>query len=307
MSRKKKKMNRINYFSDDNTEDIIKPLNLRIPFINLRNSESLFVNSLYISKTNIYNNDKNRDINFFHIYESNIYKMKNYDTTLNDMHHILTRNISHVSSSLLHEFNYMYIMYKKFINNVYNEATDITYDEFVDRQEMENNEKEENYINSNNDRKQDSYDIYEMNNDYNIKKDSKEESENTLRYIKSLNLYTPYINEKDRNEFKKYIKELKNKMINCLEITNNTQIKDIYQKSINNEEIKINTQYIQYITKGDYIFVSFQLINPLYTKIECQGTHICAYYYNERVNKDILVEKKIFILEPRQARMCTFM
>ncbi|CRH00618.1 trafficking protein particle complex subunit 8, putative [Plasmodium relictum] len=289
------KINRTHYFNDDNTEDIIKPLNLRIPLINLRNNECLYTNSIFISKSNIYNYDKINDINYFYIFQNNLFKIKKYDTTLDDLYNIMTKDINDFSISNFYELNYLYIIYKKFVNSVYNDCISYESADFLNL-----NEKIVN----------DNMSIDILKNDENNTSISSEfdktitDNNSKKGYIKSINT-SPFISMENRNLFLNYVKELKEKLVNTLEYTNNTQIKNIYQKTINKEEIKINNKYIQYTLKDEYIFVTFKLINPLHTKVECQGTHICAHYYNESMNKDILVEKKIFILEARQSKTFT--
>ncbi|CRG97828.1 trafficking protein particle complex subunit 8, putative [Plasmodium gallinaceum] len=289
------KINRIHYFNDDNIEDIIKPLNLRIPLINLRNDECLYTNSIFVSKSNIYNYDKINDINYFYIFDNNLFKIKKYDTTLEDLYNIMTKDISDFPISNFYELNYLYITYKKFVNSIYSDC--IVYestDSLNSNEKIINDSKSMSILGND-----------ENNTSLNSKCDKTIIDNNSkIRYIKSINS-SPFISIENKKFFLNYVKELKEKLVNSLEFTNSTQIKNIYQKTINKEEIKINNKFIQYISKGEYIYVTFKLINPLHTKVECQGTHICAYYYNESMNKDIIVEKKIFILEARQSKTFT--
>ncbi|SBT72831.1 trafficking protein particle complex subunit 8, putative [Plasmodium ovale] len=283
------RMNRMRYFNEEQTEGYIPPLSVNIPLVHLRNDESLFMNSVFLFKTNIYNYDKERVINYFHIYINNMFKIKNYDTTLLDVYNVMMRDENDLSRDSLHELNYLYITYKKFINSVYNDCIDFSSPDVISPIGKEHT------LESQKERKNKSKDCTDVLKDETIVPHSEDED------IKSINT-SPYTSISNKNAFATYVKEMKKKMKNCLKFTNNAHIKNIYQKTTNKEEIKINSQFIMYASKGEYLFVKFKLVNPLHTKIECHGTHICAYYYNESVNKDIDVEKRIFILEPRQAK-----
>ncbi|SBS84668.1 trafficking protein particle complex subunit 8, putative [Plasmodium ovale] len=283
------RMNRMRNFNEEQTEGYIPPLSVNIPLVHLRNDESLFMNSVFLFKTNIYNYDKERIINYFHIYINNMFKIKNYDTTLLDVYNVMMRDEHDLSRDSLHELNYLYIMYKKFINSVYNDCIDFSSLDVISPIGKEHT------LESQKERRNLSDDCTDVLKNETIVPHSEEED------VKSINT-SPYTSISNKNAFATYVKEMKKKMKNCLKFTNNAHIKNIYQKTTNKEEIKINSQFIMYASKGEYLFVKFKLVNPLHTKIECHGTHICAYYYNESVNKDIVVEKRIFILEPRQAK-----
>ncbi|SBT86711.1 trafficking protein particle complex subunit 8, putative [Plasmodium malariae] len=303
-------VNRMHYFNEDNSEDVIKPLNLKIPLIRLRNNESLFTNSVCISQTNIYNYDKMNDINYFDIFENNLFKIKKYDTTLLDMYNIMMKDINDLSMVNFHEIHYLYISYKKFINSVYNDCIDLLTSDVIVVDENKIDCKavdpigsgkvgESGNITESSIRKEETI--------INCKTDEVKKSSSDIsakEFIKSIKV-SPYVSLENKNAFTTYVREFKEKLVNSLQFNNNIQIKNIYQKGTDKEEIKINNKFIQYVSKNDYIFVTFKLINPLHTKVECQSTHICAYYYNENMNKNILVEKKIIILEARQSKTFT--
>ncbi|SCN60852.1 trafficking protein particle complex subunit 8, putative [Plasmodium chabaudi chabaudi] len=282
-------------FNKHNPDDIIKPLNLKIPLICQRNDESLFANSIYVSKTNIYklkNNNSINNINYFDIFENNLFKIKNYNTTIQDMYSIMTKDINHISNDHINSLNYLFITYKNFINSVYNNSIDL------ENTEVCTTESDQNIQNDN-------IDASEKVNQNDIHIDTHScTNKGNVFFQKSVNI-SPFSCIENKNLFISYINELREKLKNSIEFSNNAQIKNIYQTNFSKQELQINNKYIQYASKGDFIFVTFTLINPLHTKVECQGTHLCAYFYNQKINQDIIVEKKILILEPKESRTFT--
>ncbi|KEG02830.1 hypothetical protein YYE_02664 [Plasmodium vinckei vinckei] len=282
-------------YNKNNPGDIIKPLNLKIPLICQRNNESLFANSIYVSKTNIYKLKKNNsinNINYFDIFENNLYKIKNYNTTIQDMYSIMTKDVNHISSDHINSLNYLFITYKNFINSIYNNSIDLENGEICAPEKGKNKQN-------------DNIDAIEKINQNNIPIDTHSyPNKDDGFFQKSVNI-SPFVCIENKNLFISYTNELREKLKNSIEFSNNAQIKNIYQTNFSKQELQINNKYIQYASKGDLIFVTFTLINPLHTKVECQGTHLCAYFYNQKINQDIIVEKKILILESKESRTFT--
>ncbi|SCO60897.1 trafficking protein particle complex subunit 8, putative [Plasmodium berghei] len=289
----------------NNPDDIIKPLNLKIPLICQRNDESLFANSIYVSKTNIYKLKKNNsinNINYFDIFENNLFKIKNYNTTILDMYSIMSKDINYTYSDNINCLNYLFITYKNFINAIYNNLIDLENSEiYVPENVMQkknecSNETHQNIKNEN-------IEISEKTNQNTIITNNYI-NQNYNFFQKSVNI-SPFFSIENKNLFISYTNELRQKLKNSIEFSNSAQIKNIYQTNFSKHELQINNKYIQYATKNDFIFVTFTLNNPLHTKVECQATHLCAYFYNKKINQDIIVEKKILILEPKESRTFT--
>ncbi|ETB56929.1 hypothetical protein YYC_05290 [Plasmodium yoelii 17X] len=287
-----------------NGDEIIKPLNLRIPLICQRNSESLFANSIYVSKTNIYKLKKNNsinNINYFDIFENNLYKIKNYNTTILDMYNIMSKDINNISNDNINCLNYLFITYKNFINAIYNDSINLENNEIYIPDNLDPPKNEcingipQNGKNENN--------TFEETNQNDANKNNCVNKYDQF-FQKSINV-SPFFSIENKKDFISYTNELRLKLKNSIEFSNSVQIKNIYQTNFSKEELQINNKYIQYATKNDFIFVTFTLSNPLHTKVECQATHLCAYFYNQKLNQDIIVEKKILILEPKESRTFT--
>ncbi|EUD68175.1 hypothetical protein C922_01193 [Plasmodium inui San Antonio 1] len=288
------KPNRMLYFQEDNEQNIIKPLNLRIPLLHIRDDEGCFLNSVYVSKTNIYTYQRRIETNFFNIIKDCLFKMNKYDTTLDDLFTIMAKEFRDLSPSNLHELNYLHVTYKKFINCVFNDCIECSSAEFSisDGAEGQGGSSTEGASPTGATSTQGNSD--------------KNNSPCTARHapIKSINM-TPFVTSSSKECFTTYIHELKAKFTNCLPLMQSVRGKNIYQRSTAKEETIVNNKFVQYASKGEFIFVTFKLVNPLHTKVECQGAHICAHYYNGSMNSDIEVEKRVIILEARETRVFT--
>ncbi|KJP88817.1 hypothetical protein AK88_01507 [Plasmodium fragile] len=275
--------NRMMYFQEDNEQNIIKPLNLRIPLLHIRDDEGCFLNSIHVTKTNIYTYQNRIETNFFNIIKECLFKMKTYDTTIDDLYTIMAKEFNNLSVSNLHELNYLHVTCKKFINSVFNDCIECSSCEFpfCDGESSAGATCTEGKTHNNA--------MY---------------TPGDTPIIKSINT-TPFLSSSSKECFTTYVRELKKKFTNCLPLMQSVGGKNIYQRSATKEETMVNTKFVQYASKGEYIFVTFKLVNPLHTKVECQGAHICAHYHNEGMNSDIEVEKRVIILEARETRVFT--
>ncbi|CAA9988789.1 trafficking protein particle complex subunit 8, putative [Plasmodium knowlesi strain H] len=282
------KLNRMVYFQEDNEENIIKPLNLRIPLVHIRDDEGCFLNSIYISKTNIYTYQSRMDSNFYEIIKECLFKMNKYDTTIDDLFTIMAKEFNDLSLSNLHELNYLHFTYKKFINCLLNDSIECSSSEFS----ISDGAKGAGASSS------------EATTSTEGNTDNKSPSAPGYAPIISINA-TPFLSSNSKECFITYIHQLKKKFINCHPLMQSVSGKNIYQGSTTKEETIVNTKFVQYASKGEFIFVTFKLVNPLHTKVECQGAHICAHYHNGGMNNDIEVEKRVIILEARETRVFT--
>ncbi|ANQ08833.1 Uncharacterized protein PCOAH_00031240 [Plasmodium coatneyi] len=277
------RLNRMLYFQEDNEENIIKPLNLRIPLLHIRDDEGSFLNSIYVTKTNIYTYQSRIHTNFYNIIKGCLFQMNKYDTTIDDLFTIMAKEFNDLSLSNLHELNYLHFTYKKFINCLFNDSIACSSAEFP---------------------------ISDGAGGGGATPFTEGKTENNCpsnpgdAVIKSINV-TPFLSSNSRECFTTYIHQLKRKFTNCLPLMQSIRGKNIYQGSTTKEETIVNTKFVQYASKGEFIFVTFKLVNPLHTKVECQGAHICAHYHNESMNSDIEVEKRVIILEARETRVFT--